>query len=116
MRPHSGSIKPEGACEQVRYFSRFHTVSILPPMEAVGTVHLISSRLKLEMGRDCTVPVQLGKTEPSMLNVTTLSFSDQVPNEALLPWTMAAFSSGVPLNLLPEANFGKSLRRTICEN
>src|SRR5882762_10138146 len=34
----------------------------------------------------------------------------------MVPWTIAAFSSGVPATRLPDPNFGRSERVTVIEN
>jgi hypothetical protein len=76
--------------------ARFQTVVAVPPPDAAGTVYVSSSPVTVK-GRFCSVPSQLGNVAVSILKVMVLSaaLTDTVPKLAMLPPTIALFSSGV---------------------
>ena len=57
--------------------------------------------------RFCSDPVQLGNVALSILKVRVLSLMEAVPKCAMLPPTMALFSSGVAVARLLDATLGK---------
>jgi hypothetical protein len=94
------------------YFSRLQVTSLLPPI-VPEIAHFISPPENERICRRCSVPFQAGQVPPSILCVRTLSCTVYVPKKALLPRTIAAFSSGVPVIRLLDANLGRSDRVVI---
>src|SRR5882724_10224931 len=93
------------------YLARFQTTVAVPPPDAEGTVYVSASPVRVK-GRCCSVPSHLGNSEVSILKVMVWSaaLTETVPKWAMLPWTMALFSSGVALVRLLEATLGRSAR------
>ena len=91
--------------------SRFQTVVAVPPPDAAGTVHWRTTPVMVN-GYRCMRPFQLGNVEVSIARTRTYSatLTDNVPKWAMLPATIARFSSGVPVTRLSEANMGRSAR------
>src|SRR5262249_46272137 len=103
--PRAGRSRAGPVC--AFYLARFQPTSAVPPIDAGSTVHFMSSPVKEMTDRFCSVPVQLGHVLPSTLRVITLSATEYVPKWAMLPCTIALFSSGVPVLRLPDANLGR---------